>query len=175
MNEGAVFVCPLYTIAVFGGFILQANNVITIQFSCPIITLMIAFYLTKQIIETGDMVSILRTLMLAFATLIPFFLFCYFGGNITTRFEDIDNATYQLQWYNLPLDMQKDLLPLIALSQKRIYMRGYGNTRSTQSVFKKVCISNVRYTQMVVDSVILFEIFQALKSQFIYFLVARRL
>lgn len=106
-----------------------------------IIIIMIAFYLTQQIIETGDMVSILRTLMLAFATLIPFFLFCHFGGNVTTRFQDIGNVIYQLEWYNLPLDMQKDLLPFIALSQKRIYMRGYGDTRSTQSVFKKVRIN----------------------------------
>lgn len=82
--------------------------------------------------------SIVQIIIVLIGPMCPFYLFCYFGGNITHQFEDIGNAIYQLDWYKLPLDMQKDLQIVIALAQKRIYMRGYGDTRTTHSVFKKV-------------------------------------
>ena len=82
--------------------------------------------------------GILQVGIAVFGSLFPFFLFCHFGGKITQHFEDIGNAVYQMEWYRLPLDMQKDLQIVIALAQKPIYMRGYGDTRTTHSVFKKV-------------------------------------
>ena len=71
-------------------------------------------------------------------SLFSFFLFCHYGGKITQQFEEIGDAVYQLEWYRLPVKMQNDLRIMIALSQKRVYMRGYGDTRTTYSVFKKV-------------------------------------
>lgn len=88
------------------------------------------------------MVSIVRIVVLVLVSMIPFFLFCHFGGNITSRFEDIGDAIYQLEWYELPLDMQRDLKLIIVLSQKRIFMRGYGDIRTTHSVFNKVRLLN---------------------------------
>lgn len=73
-----------------------------------------------------------------FGAMFPFFLFCYFGGNVTKQFEDIGDAVYKLEWYRLPLDMQKELQTVIALAHKRIYMRGYGDMQTTQSVFLEV-------------------------------------
>ena len=84
------------------------------------------------------MISIIQIAIVVLGSLFPFFLFCHFGGNITQQFEDVGEAVYQLEWYRLPLDMQKDIRIVIAAAQKPIYMRGYGDTRSTYSVFKKV-------------------------------------
>ena len=93
-----------------------------------------------QLTETGDFVGCLQVAIAVLMAMFPFFLFCHFGGNITQQFEDIGDAVYQLEWYRLPLDMQKDIRMMIALAQKRIYMRGYSDTRTTHSVFKKVSI-----------------------------------
>lgn len=65
-------------------------------------------------------------------------MFCHFGGNLTKRFEDVGNAVYELNWYDLPVDMQKDLLKVIMISQKPIYMRGFGDTCTTHSAFAEV-------------------------------------
>lgn len=70
--------------------------------------------------------------------MLPVCLFCYFGGQITQRFEDVGDVVYQMVWYKFPLDMQKDFGLMILCSKKRIYMQGYGNFRTTHSVFKKV-------------------------------------
>ena len=97
-----------------------------------------------QLTKTGDIIGILQITMALLGSLFPFYLFCHFGGNITQQFEEIGDAAYQLEWYRLPLDLQKDIGIVITLAQKPIYMRGYGNTRSTYSVFKKVRNQNIK-------------------------------
>lgn len=82
--------------------------------------------------------DILHMGIMVVCALFPFFLFCHYGGKITQQFEEIGDAVYQLEWYRLPVKMQNHLRTVIAVSQKRIYMRGFGNTRTTHSVFKKV-------------------------------------
>ena len=82
--------------------------------------------------------GILQIAMAVFVSMFPFLLFCHFGGKFTQQFEDIGDTAYQLEWYRLPLDLQKDIRIVIAAAQKPIYMRGYGDTRSTYSVVKKV-------------------------------------
>lgn len=99
--------------------------------------------LSNQLIESKDIVGIMYVIILLWASLFPFYLFCHFGGNITEKFEDIGDFVYQLEWYRLPLDIQQDLETMIAISQKKIYMRGYGDTRTTHSVFKKVYCYNM--------------------------------
>lgn len=66
------------------------------------------------------------------------YLFCHFGNIVTSRFEALGDKLYMLKWYTLPLDMQKDLARVIAISQKRVFVRGYADIRSTRQLFKKV-------------------------------------
>ena len=91
-----------------------------------------------QLTKTGNIVGIIHIGLIVLSTMVPFFLFCHYGGKITQQFEEIGDAAYQLEWYRLPLKMQNDLRIVVALTQKRIYMRGFGDTRTTHAVFKKV-------------------------------------
>lgn len=99
-------------------------------------TLFLFFLL--QILASGDVIGIIQVVILIFGALCPFFLLCHFGGNVTNRFEKVGDDVYQLEWYNLPIEMQKQLPIIMASAQKPIYIRGYGDTRSTYFVFKKV-------------------------------------
>lgn len=92
-----------------------------------------------------------RAILLIFGSLFPFFLFCHFGGKVTQRFEDIGYAIYQLEWYRCPSDMQKKFPIVISLAQKRIFMRGYGDTCTTHSIFKKVSIFTVNLIQYCIS------------------------
>lgn len=129
----------MFIIAVFGSFILQfkvvgSSNSLLIE----ILWIYSIILCPVQLTKTGDIIGILQIAMTSLSSLLPFFLFCHFGGNITQQFEEIGDAAYQLEWYRLPLDMQKDIRIVIAAAQKSIYMRGYGDTRSTYSVLTKV-------------------------------------
>lgn len=66
------------------------------------------------------------------------YLFCHFGDRVTHDFESIGDDVYQLAWDVLPLKIQKNLAVVIALAQRRVFVRGFADTRSTREVFKTV-------------------------------------
>lgn len=66
------------------------------------------------------------------------YLFCHFGNLVTQRFEDVGSQISQLAWYKLPLRSQKDYILILALTQKKVYINGFGNARCTREVFMKV-------------------------------------
>lgn len=147
-NQLAVLASTMYTISMFGGLILQSKDVciwmlIPNWFDYKLTNTFVLnawriHSFSKQLIESKDILGIIKVIIWMWGSLFPFFLFCHFGGNITAKFENIGDSVYQLEWYRLSLGMQKDLKTVIAISQKGIFMRGYGDMRTTQSVFKKV-------------------------------------
>lgn len=66
------------------------------------------------------------------------FAFCHFGNKATESFLNLSIFIYRLDWYEFPPKMQKDLQLMIAISQENIYIQGFGNTRCTREMFKKV-------------------------------------
>lgn len=77
---------------------------------------------------------------ISISVLIPtLYMFCHFGSQVTHRFEDVADAIYQLEWYRLPLDSQKHLPMMLAMAQKKIYLRAFGrNIHCSRGVFAKV-------------------------------------
>lgn len=66
------------------------------------------------------------------------YAFCHFGNEATESYKNVGIFINQLDWYEYPLKMQKDLQLMIAVSQNNIYIQGFGNTRCTREMFKKV-------------------------------------
>lgn len=91
----------------------------------------------------GDFSDNLRMTVYAILIFLKLYIFCHFGDQVTQRFEMIGDNVYQLAWYMLPLDVQKQLPMVIALAQKRVYVRGFADTRSTREVFLKVGIQSL--------------------------------
>lgn len=86
-------------------------------------------------------VRALQVLVPIFSAVCWLLLFCLFGNYVTTRFEDESNAVYQLDWYLMPLDMQKNLPMFITSAQKSVYLRGFAGAQCTREVFKQVLIN----------------------------------
>lgn len=61
---------------------------------------------------------------------------------MTQRFDEVADELYKLAWYKLPLDEQKNLPMMIALSQKSVYLRGFASAQCTHEVFMKVIINS---------------------------------
>lgn len=68
------------------------------------------------------------------------YLICYFGDNVTERIEDVGTAAYQLAWYVLPVDKQRDLSMLIGASQNGVYIEGIACARCTREIFMRVSL-----------------------------------
>lgn len=71
-------------------------------------------------------------------TVLWLYFFCYFGSHLTQQFFSFSEATYQLDWYMLPLDLQKHLPTALSLTQKRIFLQGYGGIGCTLEIFLMV-------------------------------------
>lgn len=68
------------------------------------------------------------------------FIYCYFGDQVTSRFEHIQLAFYESNWHLLPLELM-NCLPYILLStQKLVYIRGFANSSCTRETFKMVSV-----------------------------------
>lgn len=66
------------------------------------------------------------------------YAFCDFGDRITQEFKKIEIEFYQLPWYLLPMDMQKKLPLMIAITQKEVVIKGFGSTSCNRESFTQV-------------------------------------
>lgn len=85
-----------------------------------------------------NFVNIVRSVIFALIQMNYFGLFCYFGDEVTTGFETINESIYQCSWVEFPLDKQKILTILMINSQKSVYIESCMNIRCTRDMFKKV-------------------------------------
>lgn len=65
-------------------------------------------------------------LPLSISTVLTLFAYCYFGKLATQSFEDMADAFYESNWQNLPINLQKYMILMIANAQKPLYYHGYG-------------------------------------------------
>lgn len=84
--------------------------------------------------------AILQAMMAYFVIVSGLFAFCDFGDCVTREFRQVEMDFNQLRWYLLPLDVQKDLPTMIALTQRNVFIRGFGSAYCSREIFKAVWI-----------------------------------
>lgn len=95
---------------------------------------------TSSSILTGNVADILKSVSLSFVCASILYGFCHFGSRVSERFEDVGMAFYRLSWYLLPVEMRKKLSTTIAITQKRLYVRGSVPIYSMRELFLKVLL-----------------------------------
>lgn len=81
--------------------------------------------------------------MILTAALVFSYLICFFGDEVTTHFEDVNESIYLCDWYLFPLIMQKSLPPMMILAQKSLYIGNFGPVHCTRDTFKNVSTKTV--------------------------------
>lgn len=64
--------------------------------------------------------------------------YCEMCEEITSGFEDVSDAIYQLDWYTYPLDIQQMLPIVLNYAQQPVQTVAFGNIPCTRDTFKKV-------------------------------------
>lgn len=54
------------------------------------------------------------------------FLHCFLGKMVTDRYDELSNDLYQSKWYNLPVELQKYFILMLANTQKPLFFDGLG-------------------------------------------------
>lgn len=68
------------------------------------------------------------------------YFFCIFGDIATNCLLDVRNDMYGIAWHLLPLNLRKQFPMMMALSQKEVYVRGFGRFNCTRELFVQVSI-----------------------------------
>lgn len=64
---------------------------------------------------------------------------CVGGQYLTDKFSEIGNAVEQIDWYLLPIQIQRVLPAIIMFSQEPIIIKFFGNLACSREQLKKVC------------------------------------
>lgn len=59
-------------------------------------------------------------------SLFTLFIFCLFGMLATESFEKMADSLYESKWIDLPVELQKNIIFMIADMQRPIYFHGFG-------------------------------------------------
>lgn len=73
-------------------------------------------------------------------TISMLFSYCFFGKLATESLKKIADCLYEMNWYDLPIDLQKNLILIMVSAQKPIYYHGYGLAVLELETFTKVII-----------------------------------
>lgn len=68
-------------------------------------------------------------------------IICYFATYSTNRVSTINEAVYDLNWYDYPQDVRKYILLIMAQAQVPIFFSGFKMVHCTLEIFGKVSIS----------------------------------
>lgn len=91
-----------------------------------------------QTISSGKLSESYRFLDVALNFLIWLFLFCYFGDEVTSRFIEISDLTYDCPWHLYPNKLRKNFKLMMLVAQKPVYLEGIAGIKCTRIMFKKV-------------------------------------
>lgn len=69
-----------------------------------------------------------------------FFLICNLGEMVTSAFLELDETVYAILWYNLPVELQKYLVPMLLSTQRPVIMKGVFALDCSRDTFKQVII-----------------------------------
>lgn len=72
--------------------------------------------------------------MIVLSTLI----YCNFAEYLTTEYENIANAIYQLAWYRMTIETQKKIPTMIEVAQRSVRLRGYATLHCSLEFFRNV-------------------------------------
>lgn len=79
--------------------------------------------------------------MAIFASLVAIFSllpYCYFASRITFKIQNMSYVVFHCQWYELPVELQKNVQPIIACAQMKRTVHGYGLFNCDLEGFMKV-------------------------------------
>lgn len=66
------------------------------------------------------------------------FIYCYYGKQATDSYAAFAMSLYQMAWTNLPNDLQKYFIFMIANAQKEVSYRGFGLVKLNLETFTTV-------------------------------------
>lgn len=66
------------------------------------------------------------TIFASFVAVLSILPYCYYSSRIVLKIQRTADVAFESNWYELPLDMQKNIKPMIAFAQMKRTVNGFG-------------------------------------------------
>lgn len=117
MMAGAVFQIELVR------FVFYSHNISYFLFTSQL-TKFMKTYLFQRFKEIDlEITIIFMGFLMGLSNL---FLYCYFGKLATDSYKEMADSLYEVNWHELPIELQKYFVLMIANTQKPLYYHGFG-------------------------------------------------
>lgn len=83
-------------------------------------------------------IEFLQQILLMLISFVFVSLFCELGELISEQYEKVDLQLFECKWYRFPIQIQRELVIVIANVQQPVYIYGYGNVLCTRDTLKEV-------------------------------------
>lgn len=80
----------------------------------------------------------LQSILTTSAIVLITFIFCFFGNNVTIKFNETAVHAYNSSWYLCPIHLQRYIILMMQRSQRPLYLTGYKVTRCSLDSFTSV-------------------------------------
>lgn len=77
-------------------------------------------------------------------------LYCEFGERVTNEFVELDNEVCQLEWYLLPISVQRFIPFIMNTTQQPIILRGFQSCSCARESFKNVCLTLIQSNLIII-------------------------
>lgn len=84
--------------------------------------------------------NIVLVLMAVMISITDLLLYCFFGKAATESHQEIADCLFESNWLDMPIELQKYLILMIANIQKPLYYHGFGVANLDLETFKRVNI-----------------------------------
>lgn len=93
---------------------------------------------TTWFLNSNEAFKILKSISVVIIWMMSVFVLCDFRDKVTNQFASLDDSYYDMFWYYLPIDQQKQIISSISNAKLLICLEGCGRIHSTRESFKKV-------------------------------------
>ncbi|XP_031629168.1 uncharacterized protein LOC116344663 isoform X2 [Contarinia nasturtii] len=83
--------------------------------------------------------------LVAVLSLLPY---CYYASSITLKIQNMAYVVFESRWYELPVELQKNMKPIIACAQVKRTVNGYGLFNCDLEGFMKIIKTSLSYYVM---------------------------
>lgn len=127
----------------------------------------------------ANSIELVKIVSQLFWSIVFIFLICENCGQVTLKFEMINDTLCQCNWYLFSNEMQKMLVIVMINAQEPTMIHGFFETPCTRESFKKVNIFSSIVCQMAKIQcncfIYCFSIYQTVNAGFSYFMMLRQI
>lgn len=98
-----------------------------------VVHLLLIFQLLRHI--DSELCPVLISLLIGISNL---FVYCYYGKMATDSFCSMSDSLYEANWHDMPMELQRYIILMIANSQKAIHYHGFRMASLDLVTFSKV-------------------------------------